>query len=97
VFHISRSIELILGPIIGGIGTLIGPVIGALLLTGLSESMHEILAAFGIDVPGAKQVFYGAALLFVVVLMPHGIWPPLAKLLGLDKRSAPRSGNGDAP
>ena len=25
VFHISRSIELILGPIIGGIGTLFGP------------------------------------------------------------------------
>ena len=29
VFHISRSIELILGPIIGGIGTLFGPIIGA--------------------------------------------------------------------
>ena len=37
VFHISRSIELILGPIIGGIGTLFGPIIGAFLLTGLSE------------------------------------------------------------
>jgi branched-chain amino acid transport system permease protein len=98
VFHISRSIELILGPIIGGIGTLIGPVIGAFLLTGLSEGLHEVLAALGIDAPGAKQVFYGAALLFVVVLMPHGIWPPLAKLLGLDKRSsAPRSGKGEAP
>ena len=38
VFHISRSIELILAPIIGGIGTLFGPIIGAFLLTGLSES-----------------------------------------------------------
>ena len=37
VFHISRSIELILGPIIGGIGTLFGPIVGAFLLTGLSE------------------------------------------------------------
>ena len=37
VFHISRSIELILGPIIGGVGTLFGPIIGAFLLTGLSE------------------------------------------------------------
>ena len=35
IFHISRSIEIILGPIIGGIGTLFGPVIGAFLLTGL--------------------------------------------------------------
>jgi branched-chain amino acid transport system permease protein len=57
-----------------------------------------VLAALGIDAPGAKQVFYGAALLFVVVLMPHGIWPPLAKLLGLDKQSsAPRPGKGEAP
>ena len=37
VFHIARSIELILGPIIGGIGTLFGPIIGAFLLTGLAE------------------------------------------------------------
>src|SRR5262249_53929117 len=41
VFHISRSVELILGPIIGGIGTLFGPIIGAFLLTGLSEAMQE--------------------------------------------------------
>ncbi len=32
IFHISRSIELILGPIIGGIGTLVGPLVGAFLL-----------------------------------------------------------------
>ena len=36
VFHISRSIEIILGPIIGGIGTLFGPILGAFVLTGLS-------------------------------------------------------------
>src|SRR5439155_14498465 len=62
VFHISRSIELILGPIIGGIGTLFGPLIGAFLLTGLSEAMQELLSALGFDAPGAKQVFYGLCL-----------------------------------
>ena len=36
-FFIVRSIEIILGPVIGGVGTLFGPVIGAFLLTGLSE------------------------------------------------------------
>ncbi len=59
VFHISRSIEMILGPIIGGIGTLFGPIIGAFLLTGLSETHAELLTALGLDAPGAKQVFYG--------------------------------------
>jgi branched-chain amino acid transport system permease protein len=83
VFHISRSIELILGPIIGGIGTLFGPIIGAFLLTGLSELMQSALATFGLDVPGAKQVFYGICLLGVVMALPEGVWPRLAAKLGL--------------
>lgn len=88
VFHISRSIELILGPIIGGLGTLVGPIIGAFLLTGLAESLHEILGALGIEVPGAKQVFYGVCLLLVIMLLPDGIWPPLARRLGLERAPA---------
>ena len=83
VFHISRSIELILGPVIGGIGTLFGPIVGALLLTGLSEIMQDLLAAFGLDVPGAKQVFYGICLLVVVLMLPIGVWPWLAARLGV--------------
>ncbi len=85
VFHISRSIELILGPIIGGIGTLFGPIIGAIVLTGLAESIFELLSALGWTPPGARQVFYGVCLLIVVMLLPDGIWPPLARKLGLDK------------
>ena len=44
VFHISRSIELILAPIIGGIGTLFGPILGAFVLTGLSEARDRVAA-----------------------------------------------------
>jgi branched-chain amino acid transport system permease protein len=83
VFNISRSIELILGPIIGGIGTLLGPIVGAFLLTALSETLREAMLAFGIDVPGIKQVFYGICLLLVVMFLPDGVWPPLARRLGL--------------
>jgi branched-chain amino acid transport system permease protein len=87
VFHISRSIELILAPIIGGIGTLFGPAIGAFVLTGLSETMTELLHRFGFDFPGAKQVFYGVCLLIVVVALPDGIWPWLMRRLGLERRT----------
>jgi branched-chain amino acid transport system permease protein len=88
VFHISRSIEIILAPIIGGIGTLFGPILGAFLLTGLAELLHELLAGFGIDVPGARQVFYGVCLLVVVMALPDGVWPWLARKLGVtEKRS----------
>ncbi|HWI39574.1 MAG TPA: branched-chain amino acid ABC transporter permease [Burkholderiales bacterium] len=83
IFHISRSIEIILGPIIGGIGTLFGPVLGAAILTLLSDSITEALGALGWEIPGIKQVFYGIVLLAVVMFLPNGIWPPLARLLRL--------------
>jgi len=85
IFHISRSIELILGPIIGGIGTLAGPIVGAFLLTGLAEGLRELMLQLGIDVPGVKQVFYGLCLLLVMMFLPDGVWPPLAKKLGLHR------------
>ena len=84
IFHISRSIEIILGPVIGGIGTLFGPILGAVVLTLLSDGITELLAALGWEVPGIKQVFYGIVLLVVVMLLPHGIWPTVARKLKID-------------
>ena len=83
IFHISRSIEIILGPIIGGVGTLFGPILGAAVLTLLSDGITELLAALGWEIPGIKQVFYGVVLLLVVMFLPNGIWPPIAKRLRL--------------
>jgi len=83
VFNIARSIEMILGPVIGGIGTLFGPILGAFVLTGLAESVTAAMAAFGLDLPGAKQVFYGICLLLVVVALPEGVWPWLSRRLGV--------------
>jgi len=83
VFNISRSIEMILGPTIGGVGTLFGPILGAFVLTGLAESVTAAMTAFGIDLPGAKQIFYGICLLLVIVALPEGIWPWLARRLGV--------------
>lgn len=88
-FFILRSIEIILGPIIGGVGTLFGPIIGAFLITGLAEGLQELLTAYGIDIPGIKRVFYGLCLLLVVMALPHGIWPPLARLLRVNRRETP--------
>ncbi len=83
VFHISRSIEIILGPIVGGVGTLFGPILGAFVLTGLAETLTGALAALGIDIPGAKQVFYGICLMAVIIALPEGIWPWLSRRLGM--------------
>ena len=88
VFHISRSIEIILAPIVGGVGTLFGPILGAFVLTGLAETLTSALNAIGVDIPGVKQMFYGVCLLVVIVALPDGMWPWLAKRLGLKGRGS---------
>jgi branched-chain amino acid transport system permease protein len=85
VFNIGRSIEMILGPVIGGVGTLFGPILGAFVLNGLAEMLNSAMSAVGLDLPGAKEVFYGLCLLFVIVALPEGVWPPLAQRFGLHK------------
>jgi branched-chain amino acid transport system permease protein len=83
IFNIGRSIEIILGPIVGGLGTLVGPILGAFVLEFLAEALRETLAALGLEVPGLTQLFYGLCLLVVVMFLPNGIWPPLARRLRL--------------
>jgi len=46
------------------------------------------LAALGIDLPGAKQVFYGLCLLLVVTALPDGVWPWLSRRIGLTERKS---------
>ena len=91
IFNIGRSIEIILAPIIGGIGTLFGPILGAAVLTLLSEGINEALAMSGYEIPGVKQILYGLALGLSIMFMPHGIWPVIARRFGFSRRV----GDGD--
>ena len=84
VFAIGNSVELMSAPIVGGLGTLGGPLVGAFLLTMLGEGMTSLTASIHID--GIKQWSYGAVLLAIVVLQPGGVWPWLAARLGLVAR-----------
>jgi len=83
VFNTGRSIEIVLGSVIGGVGTLFGPIFGAAVFTLLSEGATEALRAVGWEIPGSKGVVYGVVLLLVIVFLPQGIWPPLARRLGI--------------
>ena len=84
IFNINRSVEIILGPIIGGMGTLFGPIIGAALLSLLTESGTELVDAIGWNIPGVKQLVYGVILFVTVVFLPNGIWPTIARKLKLE-------------
>ena len=86
MFNISRSIDIILGPIVGGVGTLFGPILGSFVIEIIGEGLRSLLESFGIDVPGIKQVVFGFILLLVVLVMPDGVWPWLARKLGLTEQ-----------
>jgi branched-chain amino acid transport system permease protein len=84
VFAIGNSVELMSAPIVGGLGTLGGPLVGAFVLTVLGEAMTTLTSVVHVD--GIKQWCYGAVLLAIVVLRPGGLWPWLAERLGLTAR-----------
>jgi branched-chain amino acid transport system permease protein len=86
VFGIDRSIELMLAPIVGGLGTIFGPIVGAFILTPLGEILIAVTQGLGIDAPGAKSLFYGVCLMLIILLRPAGLWPWLAQACGLRGR-----------
>src|ERR1700720_3879310 len=86
VFGIGRSIELILAPIVGGLGTIFGPVVGAFILTPLGELLTAVLGSLGVNAPGAKALFYGLTLMAIIFIRPDGVWPWLARACGLSAR-----------
>lgn len=83
-FDIARSIEMILAPIIGGLGTLFGPILGAFILTPLGQTLIALVEKIaGRAIPGVNLVFYGAALMVIIWVSPNGVWPWLKKKLGI--------------
>ncbi|MGL4496253.1 MAG: branched-chain amino acid ABC transporter permease [Beijerinckiaceae bacterium] len=68
------SVEALLAPIIGGIGTVLGPLAGAVLLLGLGELTKIASAALiGASVPGIDLAVYGALLIVCVAFAPRGV------------------------
>ena len=63
------SVEALLAPIIGGIGTVFGPLLGALVVKTLGEITKLVTG----DAPGLDLVIYGAVLIVVVAFAPRGI------------------------
>jgi branched-chain amino acid transport system permease protein len=73
------SIELALMGIVGGQGTVLGPVLGAFLLTPAGEITR---ATLGGKFPGMHLVIYGLVLILAMLFLPKGLIQPLRRLLG---------------
>ena len=71
-------------PIIGGIGTLFGPVLGAAVLTLLVRGAQRGAArASAGTCPASSRCSTASCCSLMVMFLPNGIWPPLARALGL--------------
>ena len=66
-------------------------MLGAAVLTLLSEGLTHVLAATGHEIPGVKQFLYGVALAVVIMFMPHGIWPRIAARFGFERQARPKT------
>ncbi len=78
VFGIPLSVEIIIRPIIGGGGTLLGPILGSFILSPLAELSRFYFSKGGWS--GGHLVVYGVLLVVVVLFMPQGAYPYLRRL-----------------
>jgi len=87
------SIEALLAPIIGGVGTVLGPLAGALAVKALGELTKLVTG----DAPGLDLVIFGCVLILVVAFAPRGIAGLLGDLRERARRppaASPEAGDG---
>jgi branched-chain amino acid transport system permease protein len=70
------SIEALLAPLIGGVGTVFGPLLGALVV----KILGEITKLATGDAPGLDLVIYGSVLVLVIAFAPRGVAGIIADL-----------------
>jgi branched-chain amino acid transport system permease protein len=82
------SVEALLAPIIGGAGTLFGPLLGAVAVKLIGEAARLVTG----HAPGLDLVVYGVVLVLVVAFAPRGIAGAVSYLRNL-LSSRPRAGS----
>ena len=83
VLPLALSVEIVLMAIIGGLGTVAGPVLGAVLLKLSSEVFRNEFAQ-------ANLLIYGALLVIVILFMPDGLMGGFRRLFRFGTRKSQR-------
>lgn len=76
IFGYDLAVQIALIALIGGQGTVMGPVIGAVVLVPLSEYLS---ATFAGTMSGLNLFLYGVIMMLVVYFMPHGLCEYIVK------------------
>ena len=88
-FSLDLSFEIAFIALIGGRGSIVGPVLGALLLRPVSDFSRIY---FGDTLPGMHLIIFGVILILVMTFQPRGLQEPLTRLYErlLDRLSGER-------
>ena len=86
VFGIPLSVEIIIRPIVGGAGTVMGPILGSVHPEPSAEVSRGLLRAGGWT--GAHLIAYGLLLIAVVLFLPAGRLPALLRRCTRARRRA---------
>jgi branched-chain amino acid transport system permease protein len=73
VFSIDLSVRFSLAAIIGGLGTALGPFLGAVLVTMVETWLRAQFGGLGSHLVGLYLIFYGTALILMVRYAPQGL------------------------
>ena len=68
VFGVDKSVEMLLVSMIGGAGTVYGPLVGALLLASISDITRVLT-----QIQGLSLVLYGGLLVVIIAYLPNGL------------------------
>jgi branched-chain amino acid transport system permease protein len=83
VIRVQLSVQVALFAIVGGIGTVAGPAIGALIFVPITILLR---AKMGTALPGLHMIIYGVILVLVLVYMPQGIATKLKEKIPIFRR-----------
>jgi branched-chain amino acid transport system permease protein len=83
VSGITVSLQIVFAAIAGGVYSMFGPSVGALLTLALTEGLR---VWFGTDYIGAANTIYGILLVLCIIFMPQGV---VGALQGIKLRRAP--------
>ena len=65
-FDITLNVKMIIMAVFGGPGTVFGPIIGAMVLSAISEVLSS-------EISTVASLFFGVVIVIAVVLMPRGV------------------------
>lgn len=91
VLSANLSLQMVIMAVVGGLGTMWGPLLGAVLMVPLDQFIRAYL---GGAVHGLNLVIYSLVLIAVILIIPRGIWPTLSDWIKKNEKSEEQGQKG---